>query len=98
MSKKTIYSNTALLPPVSDNVSDNIFCQETNMAMSSGILNLYCRSIDSLIEEYRSTCSKGLVVVVTGGDAMFFADYSNSFDVVNPTLLLEGISLLANDK
>ncbi len=98
LSKKTLFSNTALLPVVSDDVSDNIFCQQTNMAMASGILNLYKRSINSLIEEYRTATNQELVVVATGGDAILFADYSNGFDVVNPTLLLEGISILFSDK
>ena len=98
LSKRMLPTNTALSPAVFADVEDSIFSQETNKAMSSGILNLYRRAIDSLIDEYRSKTTKELVVVATGGDAMFFADYPNKFDVVNPTLLLEGISLLANDK
>ncbi len=95
LSKKTLYLNAEMLPEVSAVAEESLLCKETSEAMSAGVLNLFKRSIDSLIEEYRLKTKKELVVILTGGDALFFSVYLNKVDIVNPTLLLEGINLLS---
>jgi len=92
--KKVLSQNTALLPAEFDNVEINIFNVGTKDAMSAGVRNLYLLSIEALIIKYKSSI-KDLVVVLTGGDSLVFAEHINQINIVNPTLLLEGLFLLA---
>ncbi len=91
LSKSILYSKTAQLPEINNNVYAGLFNSDTQKAMQAGIFKMYKSSIDELIEEYRKSNNEELIVVLTGGDSLLFKDYFKNIDVVNPTLLLEGI-------
>lgn len=96
IAKEALLQNTSQLQSYSDSIELSIFEQDTEKAISSGVHNLFIRSLNSLIADYKKETSNDITVVLTGGDSLFLNEYLQNIHIVNPTLLLEGLALLAN--
>ncbi len=94
ITKKVLLSNTSLLKKSAETTELNLFQKDTDKAITAGILNLFIRSLNSLIIDYKKQTSQEITVVLTGGDSLWLNDYLENINVVNPTLLLEGLNLL----
>lgn len=90
-----LIKNTSLLKTSSGSTETSLFERETNKAISAGVHNLFIRSINSLLVDYKKQTSTNLTVVLTGGDSLLLNDYLENINIVNPTLLLEGLALLS---
>jgi len=73
--------------------------KDTEEAIASGLLNGYVGLVDHMIDglraEYERSRSESVsfITIATGGDAHLIAPRSERVDVIDPDLLLRGISL-----
>jgi len=95
LAKRSLSQNAVMLPGVEGIANLDIFQKETQPAILSGVLNFYKQAVSGLIDKYTAAIGKDLVVVLTGGDSLLFVDVIDNYNVVNPTLLLEGLASLA---
>lgn len=89
------------LPQVALGKTQRFIGRDTEEAIASGILNGYVGLVDHMIAGLRADYERSrprpgsaeILTVATGGDAHLIAPRSNKVDVIDPDLLLRGISL-----
>ncbi len=92
----SLYSKTAQLPLVSESKPpETVLNFETEKALEAGCFNVLKFGISSIISEAKKELKSKVLVVATGGNCLLFHDQIPEIDVVNPTLLLEGLRILA---
>jgi type III pantothenate kinase len=92
---RTLARETALLPALeSISPAERILETDTLLAMNSGLYHLFTRGIGSLIDGIKLELKQDLTVVATGGFALEWASIIPGVQIINPTLILEGLSLL----
>lgn len=91
----SLRQTTAALPQVSADVQvKGMLYIETDQAIRAGCFNLISRGIGSIVDELKQAYKISRGVVATGGHCLTFHEQIPVIDIVNPTLLLEGLYLL----
>lgn len=88
---KAMNDYTARLPLVKRGGLDHLLGESTEEALQNGATIGTLLEIKSFIESVRQKYSK-INVIITGGDAIFFAEAINSKIFVNPNLVLIGLN------
>ena len=70
--------------------------KNTKESMLSGVLNGMIREVDSMIEEFKQQIDSDLLVVLTGGHAIFFDKYLKNSNFAVSDFVLKGLNLILN--
>lgn len=92
---KSMHDYTSALPLVKRGNFRTLLGLTTEQALQNGATMGTLLEIESFIERIRSKHS-GINVILTGGDANFFAEQINSEIFVNPNLVLIGLNVIMN--
>ncbi|MET1258952.1 type III pantothenate kinase [Flagellimonas sp. DF-77] len=84
---------TAKLPLLKPSDQEQLVGDSTAASMHSGAINGTASEIDGMIDKYQSHFSH-LTVILTGGDALFFAKRLKNSIFANSNFLLEGLNYL----
>jgi len=94
ISTDALIENTAMLPKVEYIKPDQIVCANTEDAIRSGVINAYAGQVNYIIHRIEKELGRKLKVIATGGMSDMIASETDCIDVINPTLTLEGLSLI----
>jgi type III pantothenate kinase len=93
---KALTQNTAKLPTIELEFPDSVLGQDTVHAIRSGILYGYVGLVKEMIARNKKEVGDDLKVVATGGLSHVLHPLEGYFDVVYPTLTLDGLRLMYN--
>ncbi len=91
MRLKAMHHYTAKLPLVKAKLNDLAFGTTTVKALQNGAVKGALREIDSFIDETRADLG-AIIVILTGGEAIFFENWSKKEIFVAPNLVMEGLN------
>jgi len=94
ISQKALYSHAAKLANVNLKRPPAVIGKNTEDSLCSGLLWGYGGQIDALTRRMKEELSGKVTVIATGGWATFLRNFSESIDVVDSQLTLEGLSLI----
>ncbi|MDT0606742.1 type III pantothenate kinase [Croceitalea rosinachiae] len=90
---KAMSAQTAKLPLLDAKDFLDFIGNSTEKAMQSGVINGICQELDGVINQYKDRFQL-LTVILTGGDAQFFAKRLKNSIFANSKFLLEGLNYL----
>ncbi|MDT0620038.1 type III pantothenate kinase [Croceitalea vernalis] len=90
---KAMNDQTAQLPLLKVEPILDFIGNSTEKSMQSGVVNGICQELDGVINQYKDRF-KFLTVILTGGDAQFFAKRLKNSIFANSKFLLEGLNYL----
>ena len=94
-----INKKTAQLPLLKEiKPQQEILQKKTESSINSGIYYMVVFAVQQMTLKVQGQLGGNLLVVATGGNSLKFAENIETIKIVNPTLLLEGLNLLANNK
>ncbi len=93
MRYKALHSETAQLPLLQPSEIIDFIGNSTETSMHSGVVNGVAQEVDGVIDQYRMRF-KDLTVILTGGEAHFFAKRLKNTIFANSKFLLEGLNYL----
>ena len=93
MRYKAMHNQTDGLPLLQPEELMDFIGNTTATSMHSGVINGAAKEIDGVIEQYKQRF-KDLTVILTGGDAHFFAKRLKNSIFANSKFLLEGLNYL----
>lgn len=82
---------TANLPLAENLLNDDFIADTTVKALQNGAIKGTFREIDSFITETRNKFGE-IKVILTGGDAFFFENWTKNMIFVAPNLVMEGLN------
>lgn len=88
-------SCTAQLPEVIRDTGAPFIGRDTHEAMSAGVVTGYAGMLDSLLEGIEKELGKAVNIVLTGGDAAFFAPLLRHPSLLVPDLTIQGLAIAA---
>jgi type III pantothenate kinase len=88
-----MHNQTDGLPLLRPNELLDFVGNTTESSMHSGVVNGTTQEVDGVIEQYNQRF-KDLTVILTGGDAHFFAKRLKNSIFANSKFLLEGLNYL----
>jgi len=91
MRLKAMHTFTAKLPLVEIGLPIENLGNSTVKALQNGAVKGTFREIDSFIEEIRQDLGD-LIVILTGGDAKLFENWTKNMIFAAPNLVLEGLN------
>ena len=94
ISLEALYENTAKLPRVDIGKPENIIGTSTVEAMKSGTFYSYVGGVDYIASKFKKQLGEGTKTVATGGLARLIAEDSETIDIVNSNITLEGLNML----
>lgn len=97
-----MHEKTAKLPLLKPEYTDNIFGKTTEQSMHIGVTTAICSEIDSYVNRINMAYGN-FTIILTGGDAVFFAKKLKSAIFANSNFLIESLYHLylyqkSNDK
>ncbi|MEZ4809426.1 MAG: type III pantothenate kinase [Allomuricauda sp.] len=93
MRYRAMHDQTAGLPLLQPEEVLDFIGNSTAACMHSGVINGVAQEVDGVIDQYRSRF-QDLTVILTGGDAHFFAKRLKNTIFANSKFLLEGLNYL----
>lgn len=93
MRYKAMHNQTDGLPLLQIDELTNFIGTTTESSMHSGVINGTVQEVDGVIKQYKEHF-KDLTVILTGGDAHFFAKRLKNSIFANSKFLLEGLNYL----
>ncbi|MEW2921273.1 type III pantothenate kinase [Muricauda sp. ANG21] len=93
MRYKAMHNQTAALPLLDPEDIMDFIGNSTASSMHSGVINGVTQEVDGVIDQYRNRFQH-LTVILTGGDAQFFAKRLKNTIFANSKFLLEGLNCL----
>ena len=93
MRYRAMHEQTAGLPLLQPEEILDFIGNSTAACMHSGVINGVSQEVDGVIDQYRSRF-QDLTVILTGGDAHFFAKRLKNTIFANSKFLLEGLNYL----
>ncbi|MEO2050792.1 MAG: type III pantothenate kinase [Allomuricauda sp.] len=93
MRYKAMHNQTAGLPLLEPEELLDFVGNSTQSCMHSGVINGVACEVDGVIDQYRARY-QDLTVILTGGDAHFFAKRLKNTIFANSKFLLEGLNCL----
>ena len=96
LSLDALVSAAAKLPRIAIEAppTDSVIGRTTESQMLIGIYWGYVAMIEGLTERIKREIGRPLTVVATGGLATLFDKHTHAFDVIEPDLTIQGLSLL----
>jgi type III pantothenate kinase len=96
LSLDALVSAAAKLPRIAIEAPANVSVigRTTESQMLIGIYWGYIAMIEGLVERIRRELDRPMTVVATGGLATLFDKHTQAFDVIEPDLTIQGLSLL----
>jgi len=96
LSLDALVSAAAKLPRIAIEAPANVSVigRTTESQMLIGIYWGYIAMIEGLVERIRRELGRPMTVVATGGLAALFDKHTQAFDVIEPDLTIQGLSLL----
>ena len=88
---KAMHKFTANLPLAENLLNDEFIADTTVKALQNGAIKGTFREIDSFITETRNKFGE-IKVILTGGDAFFFENWTKNMIFVAPNLVMEGLN------
>ncbi|RNC92633.1 MAG: type III pantothenate kinase [Allomuricauda sp.] len=88
-----MHTKTAKLPLLKPGEIFDFIGNSTEMGMHSGVINGVANEVDGVIDQYRARFEH-LTVILTGGEAHFFAKSLKNTIFANSKFLLEGLNYL----
>jgi type III pantothenate kinase len=88
---KAMHKFTANLPLAENVLNDEFIAVTTVKALQNGAIKGTFREIDSFITETRNKFGE-IKVILTGGDAFFFENWTKNMIFVAPNLVMEGLN------
>lgn len=89
---KSLAGNTAQLPEADISIPDSVIGRDTSHAIQAGVLHGYTGLVRHMVTAIKKEVPHPLSVVATGGMASQL-DLTDTIDVINKQLTLEGIRL-----
>lgn len=65
---------------------------KTNEAMAKGMFYLICEGVQGIIKQIKKKLGDNQIIIATGGGSLLFGSEIEGIQVINPTLLLEGLN------
>lgn len=93
MRYRAMHDQTARLPLLEATDITGLIGNSTETSMHSGVINGTAREVDGVIDQYRQRF-KDLTVILTGGEAQFFAKKLKNTIFAHSKFLLEGLNYL----
>lgn len=94
---KVLNKFTSKLPKIDVAASNKAIGNNTAEAILSGVIRGTACMIDGLVEQCEKELGQKATLIATGGYSGLIANYlKRHFDVINPTLTLEGLRFLYN--
>lgn len=94
---KVLNKFTSKLPRIDVATSEKTIGNNTAEAILSGVIRGSACMIDGLVEQCEKELGQKATLIATGGYSGLIANYlKRHFDVINPTLTLEGLRFLYN--
>lgn len=87
-------TSTAKLPKIELQVPQKALGKNTNDALESGIIYGFVGQIDGIVKRLKAEMGGEVKVIATGGMAKVIADISETIDVVDPLLTLDGLNYI----
>jgi type III pantothenate kinase len=95
ISMDALYQRTAKLPRVELIKPDNVICKNTISSIQSGVIFGYVGQVDYIIRRMKKELGdENTKVIATGGLSKLIASESETIDVVNGLLTLEGLRII----
>lgn len=90
MRYQMMHEKTAKLPLLSPQFSESVFGKTTEQSMHIGVTTAICSEIDSYVDRIQKVYGN-FTIILTGGDAVFFAKKLKSAIFANSNFLLESL-------
>lgn len=95
ISTDALFQRTAKLPKVELVKPDNVICRNTVSCMQSGIVYGHVGQVDYIVRRMKKELgTEDVKVVATGGLSKLIATESETIDIVNGLLTLEGLRII----
>src|SRR3990170_6471670 len=96
LSIDALVNAAAMLPRIAIDAPDDtkVVGRTTEKQMLIGIYWGYVAMIEGLLQRLKAEIGRPVTVVATGGLATLFDRHSDAFDVIEPDLTIQGLSLL----
>lgn len=94
ISTEALFQRTAKLPRIELIKPKNVISRNTVNAMQAGVIYGYVGQMDGIVRHMKEELGGNAFVVATGGFANTMAAESDSIDVVEPFLTLDGLRIL----
>lgn len=92
---KVLNAFTSKLPKIDVASSEKAIGRNTTEAILSGVIRGSACMIDGLVEQCEQELGEKATIIATGGYSSLIANYlKRQFDVINPSLTLEGLRFL----
>ena len=92
---EALSASTAQLPQVWLQAPEQAIGRNTTQSIRSGVVFGYTGLVEGLIRRMRAELGGEATVIATGGRATVIAPHTESFTIVEPWLILEGLRLIA---
>ncbi len=89
-----LFQNTSKLPKIEIKKPENIIGSSTVHSIQAGIYFGYIGLVDGIIEKMFAELGEKPAVVATGGFAKLIAESSEKIEIVDETLMLEGLRII----
>ncbi|MEZ0537557.1 type III pantothenate kinase [Caldicellulosiruptoraceae bacterium PP1] len=97
ISADALFSRTSKLYRIELQKPSNVIGKNTKSAMQSGIILGYVGLVDYLVKKMINEMNeKNVKVIATGGLSRLISEESETINIVNPVLTLEGLRILYN--
>lgn len=94
ISTEALFQRAAKLPRIELVKPKTVICRNTVTSMQSGIIFGFVGQVDEIVRRIKEELGTDARVVATGGLANLMAIESNTIDVVEPFLTLEGLRII----
>lgn len=92
---KSLHNSTSKLPQTDIDISPCVLAQNTKDAILAGVIRGSACMVDGLIEQCENELGEKVKLIATGGYCGLMANYmKRQFDLVKPTLTLEGLNYI----
>jgi type III pantothenate kinase len=94
VSMDALFARAARLTKVEFEAPERAIGTSTKAALQAGVVFGFAGQVDGIVERIRAELGDGARVIATGGLADLIAPHSNTIELVDPLLTLEGLRLI----
>ena len=89
-----LFQRTSKLPKVELKKPESIFGNSTTKSIQSGIYNGYTGLVNGILQQMTDALGEKPKIVATGGFARLIAESAESIEIVDETLMLDGLRMI----